>query len=132
MNTIDYREEELLEQKEKTEFLIELCKKYRNKNKLYYNIPLPEDIIRKHDNEIGYDKYNDINSLKFYEEELDYYKHVAEHYNNNDFIITDYHLYGGLYDAEQLEKFYISPEARRRIHEICDEIEESIKTLKEQ
>ena len=132
MDTIDYREEELLEQKEKTEFLIELCKKYRNKNKLYYNIPLPEDIIRKHDNEIGYDRYNDINSLKFYEEELDYYKHVAEHYDNNDFIITDYHLYGGLYDAEQLEKFYISPEARRRIHEICDEIEESIKTLKEQ
>lgn len=132
MDTIDYREEELLEQKEKTEFLIELCKKYRNKNKLYYNIPLPEDIIRKHDNEIGYDRYNDINSLKFYEEELDYYKHVAEHYDNNDFIITDYHLYGGLYDAEQLEKFYISPEARRRIHGICDEIEESIKTLKEQ
>ena len=132
MNTIDYREEELLEQKEKTKFLIELCKKYRNKNKLYYNIPLPEDIICTHDNKIGYGRYNDINSLKFYEEELDYYKHVAEHYDNNDFIISEYHLYGGLYDAEQLEKFYISPEARRRVHEICDEIEESIKTLKKQ
>ena len=57
---------------------------------------------------------------------------MAEHYDNNDFIRTDYHLYGGLYDAEQLEKFYISPEARSRIHKICDEIEKSIKTLKEQ
>ena len=44
MNSIDDREEELLEEKEKVEFLIELCDKYRNKNKLYYNLPLPEDI----------------------------------------------------------------------------------------
>lgn len=41
------------------------------------------------------------------------------------------HLYGGLYDAEQLEKFYISPETRRRVHSICDEIEASIKKLKQ-
>lgn len=83
-----------------------------------------------HDNKIGYGKYNDISQLKFYEEELEFYKHVAEHYDNNDFIITDLHLYGGLYDAEQLEKYYISPEVRRRVHEICDEIENSIKELK--
>lgn len=132
MNSIDYIEEELLEQQETTEFQIELCNKYRNKNKRYYNLPLPEDIIRTHDNKIGYDEYNDINHLEEYKEELEFYKYVAEQYDNNEFIITDRHLYGTLYDAEQLEKFYISPEVRRRVHEICDEIEKSIKTLKEQ
>lgn len=131
INTIDFREEELLEQKEKTEFLIELCNKYRAEHKRYYNLPVPEDIIRIHDNKIGYNNYNNVNDLEFYKEELDFYKHVAEHYDNNDFIITDMHLYGGLYDAEQLEKFYISPEARRRVHNICDEIEASIKKLKQ-
>ena len=131
INTIDFIEEELLEQKEKTEFLIELCKIYQNENKRYYNLPLPEDITRKHDNGIGYNNYNDITNLEYYEEELNFYKHVADHYDNNDFIITDWHLYGGIYDDEQLEKFYISPEARRRVHSICDEIEKSIKKLKE-
>ena len=130
INSIDYIEEELLEQQETTEFQIELCNKYRNKNKRYYNLPLPEDIIRTHDNKIGYDEYNDINHLEEYKEELEFYKYVAEQYDNNEFIITDYHLNGGLYDAEQLEKFYISPEVRRRVHEICDEIEESINNLK--
>lgn len=130
VNTIDFLEEDFLEQKEKTEFLIELCDKYRNRNKRYYNLPLPEDIIRKYDNEIGYDNYNNINYLEFYKEELNFYKHVAEHYDNNDFIITEEHLYEGLYDANQLEKFYISPEVRRRVHGICKELEESIEKLK--
>lgn len=130
INSIDYLHEDFVEEKERAEFLIELCNKYRNKEKRYYNLPLPEDIISMHDNKIGYGKYNDISQLKFYEEELEFYKHVAEHYDNNDFIITDLHLYGGLYDAEQLEKYYISPEVRRRVHEICDEIENSIKELK--
>lgn len=84
INTIDFREEELLEQKEKTEFLIELCNKYRAEHKRYYNLPLPEDIIRIHDNKIGYTHYNNVNNLEFYKEELDFYKHVAEHYDNND------------------------------------------------
>ena len=91
INSIDYIEEELLEQQETTEFQIELCKKYRNKNKRYYNLPLPEDIIRTHDNKIGYDEYNDINHLEEYKEELEFYKYVAEQYDNNEFIITDYH-----------------------------------------
>lgn len=132
INSIDYREEELLKEKEKIEFLIGLCDKYRNKNKRYYNLPLPEDIISTHDNRIGYDKYTDIYSLPFYEEELEYYQHVAEHYDNNDFIITDDILYGGLFNAEQIEKYYISPEVRRRVHEICDEIEKSIDKLKKE
>lgn len=130
INSIDYIQENLLEQKEKAQFQIELCNKYRNKEKRYYNLPLPEDIISIHDNKIGYGNYNDISQLGFYEEELEYYKHVAEHYDNNDFIITDCHLYQGLYDAEQIEKFYISPAVRRRVHEICEEIEKSITILK--
>lgn len=132
MNTIDSLEEEFIEQKEKTEFLIELCKKYKNESKRYYNLPLPEEIISKHDNQIGYNNYNDINKLEEYEEELEFYKHVAEHYDNNDFIISEWHLNGGLFNAEQLEKFYISSEAKRRVHSICDEIEQCIKKLKQQ
>ena len=128
--SIDYLQEEFLEQKEKTEHLLELCTKYKNGRK-YINIPLPEDIIHKHDNEIGYGYYTDIYSLKFYEEELEFYKQVAEHYDNNDFIINEFHLNGGLVQAEQLEKCYISPEAKRRVHEICNEIEQSIAKLKE-
>lgn len=130
INSIDYLHEDFVEEKERAEFLIELCNKYRNKEKRYYNLPLPEKIICKHDNDIGYGKYNDINNLKNYEEELDFYKHVAEYYDKNDFIMTELHLYGGLYDAEQLEKYYIGPGVRRRVHEICDEIENSIKELK--
>lgn len=130
INSIDYREEELLEEKEKIEFLIELCDKYRNKDKRYYNLPLPEDIIYTHDNKVGYGKYNEINNLPFYEEELEFYQHVAEYYDNNDFIITSDHLYDGLFNAEQIEKYYISPEVRRRVHEICKELEESIDNLK--
>ena len=132
INSIDYREEELLEEKEKIEFLIELCDKYRNKNKRYYNLPLPEDIIYTHDNKIGYGKYNDINSLEFCEEELEFYQHVAKYYDNNDFIITSDILFGGLFNAEPIEKYYISPEVRRRVHEICDEIETSISELKKE
>ena len=132
MNSIDYREEELLEEKEKVEFLIELCDTYRNKNKRYYNLPLPEDITYTHDNRIGHGRYTDICSLPFYEEELEFYQHVAEHYDNNDFIITRDILYGGLFNTEQIEKYYISPEARRRVHEICDEIEKSIDKLKKE
>ena len=130
INSIDFLHQDFVEQKEKAEFLIELCNKYRNKEKRYYNLPLPEDIISIHDNKIGYGNYNDISQLGFYEEELEYYKHVAEHYDNNDFIITDCHLYQGLYDAEQIEKFYITPAVRRRVHEICEEIEKSITILK--
>lgn len=130
INSIDYLHQDFVEEKEKVEFLIELCNMYHNQEKRYYNLPLPEDIIRKHDNDIGYGKYNDISQLKFYEEEHEFYKHVAEHYDNNDFIMTDLHLYGGLYDAEHLEKYYISPEVRRRVHEICEELERSIDELK--
>lgn len=132
INSIDFIEEELLEQKEETEYKIELCNKYRNKNKRYYNLPLPHEIIRKHDNEIGYGNYNNINFIEFYEEELNFYKHVAEHYDNNDFIITEWHLRNEIFDAEELESYYITPEARRRVHGICDEIESSIEKLKKQ
>ena len=62
INSIDYGEDELIEEKENVEFLIKLCDKYRNKNIGYYNLPLPEDIIYTHDNKIGYGKYNDVNS----------------------------------------------------------------------
>ena len=94
-------------------------------------MPLPDDIIHKQDNDIGYSKYNDINKLKNYEEELNFYKHVAEHYDNNDFIImAGLDLYSGVYDADQLEKYYISLEVRKRVHEFCDEIEKSIEELK--
>ena len=129
---IDFIEAELIEEKEKVEYQIEMCNKYQSKNKRYYNLPLPEDIIKIHDNKIGYGKYNDINSLELYEEELEFYQNVAEHYDNNDFIITSEHLYEGLSYADEMEKYYISPEVRRRVHEICDEIEKSINKLKEE
>lgn len=132
INSIDYIEEELIEQKERTEFLIELCDNYKKKNNKYINLPLPEDIIRKYDNDIGYGKYDDIHDLESYEEELEFYKYVSEHYDNNDFIITYRHFQGTLYDSAQLEKFYISPEVRRRVHGICDEIQQSIDQLKKE
>ena len=55
---------------------------------------------------------------------------MAKYYDKNDFIMTELHLYGGLYDAKQLEKYYIGPEVRRRVHEICEELERSIDKLK--
>ena len=132
MSSIDFIEAELIEEKEKVEYQIEMCNKYQSKNKRYCNLPLPEDIIKIHDNKIGYGKYNDISSLELYEEELEFYQNVAEHYDNNDFIITGDILYGELFNAEQIEKYYISPAVRRRVHEICDEIEKSINKLKEE
>ena len=129
INSIDFLEEELLEEKEKIEFLIELCNKYRNENRRYYNLPIPKEIISTHDNKIGYGNYNNINFLEEYKEELKFYKYVAQHYDNNDFIITAGQLNGGIYDAEQIEMFYISPEARRKVHSICDEIEKSIEKI---
>ena len=132
INTIDCIEEELLEQKEKTECLIELCNKYRNKTRRYYNLPLPHEIIKKHDNEIGYGKYNNINQLEHYKDELEFYQYVAEQYDNTDFIITTWHLRHDIFDIEELKHYYITPEVRRRVHGICDEIQQSIDQLKKE
>lgn len=132
INSIDYREEELLEEKKAMEYLSELCDKHQNKNKRYYNLPLPKDIISTHDNQIGYDKYSEIYLLPYYESELEFYQHVAEYYDNNDFIITQKQLNIRLFNIEELEKYYISPEVRKKVHEICDEIETSIDKLKKE
>lgn len=107
-NRVSMLKDDLTEKKEKVENRINLLDKYNNTDKLYYNIPLPEDIITLHDNQIGYSHYNDSNKLDQYKLELNYYRHVCEIYDKNNFIITKHQKYGDLYDIEDIEDYYIS------------------------
>ena len=103
---------------------------YETTEKIYYAIPLPKDIIRIYDNEIGYGKFTNPNNLEEYEEKLKYYKKVAEYYNNNDFVLDCKYTDAIFYDNKRILDYYISPEVRRKVNGICDELEKSIKSLK--
>lgn len=127
---IYYFKKQLLQDKEEINFFLDLCKQYKKKDRHYYNLPLPDEIYEKYENGLDHNRYNNINNLNKYEEELEFYKWVAEEYDKNDFIITDFHFNRGLRNDDDILKFYICPDYKKIAHEICDEIETKINILK--
>lgn len=129
MSIIEMIKEDLMEEKEEIELLYKLWEIYETTELIHYNIPLPDEINRMHDNEIGYDKFTDPYKIERYKEQLKYYKKVAEYYDNNDLVLDQYIADRDFYDAKQILKYFISPNIRRKAHGICRELEESIKKL---
>lgn len=130
MNFINMIKDRLMEEQEKIDEFYRIWDMYETTEKIYYAIPLPKDIIRIYDNEIGYGKFTNPNNLEEYEEKLKYYKKVAEYYNNNDFVLDCKYTDAIFYDNKRILDYYISPEVRRKVNGICDELEKSIKSLK--
>lgn len=128
MNNIEIIKDELAEEKEEIECIYKMWEKYETTEHICYSIPLPDELIRTYDNEIGYDNFSNPNDIEEYKEKLKYYKKVAEYYDNNDFVL-DNKFTNILYDYKNISNYYISPELRRRVHGICKELENSIKTL---
>lgn len=120
---------DLMEEKEDIEYIYDIWEKYEAEESICYAIPLPTEIIRFYDNEIGYDKFSNPNDLEEYKEKLKFYKKVAEYYDSNDFVLDNKFTDVLFCDYKKIVDYYISPEAKRRVHGICKELEESIKTL---
>lgn len=132
MSAIEIIKDELMEEKQELEVLYKLWDIYERTENIYYNIPLPNEIIKISDNEFGYNNFTNPDNLREYKEELKYYKKIAEFYDRNDFVIDKYHAKGNFYDAKQILEYFISPETRRRVHGMCKELEESIEKLESQ
>lgn len=119
--------EDLNEEIEELELLCKLWSIYEKTDNIYYNIPLPDEINRIYDNEIGYNKFTTPNHIEEYKQKLNYYKIVAEYYDNNDFVIDKSIL--SAYDPKEILNYFITPPIRRKAHGICEELEKSIKLL---
>ena len=129
MSTVEIIKEELKEEKEELELLYKLWDIYETTEHIYYNIPLPNEIIRISDNEFGYNNFTNPDNLREYKEKLKYYKKVAEFYDSNDFVIDEYRADGDFFNTKHILEYFISPETRRRVHGMCKELEESIEKL---
>lgn len=132
MSTVEIIKEEIKEEKEELELLYKLWDIYETTEHIYYNIPLPIEIIRISDNEFGYNKFTNPSDLEEYKRKLKYYKKVAEYYDSNDFVFDKYESIGSFYDPKQILKYFISSEERRRVHGMCKELEDSIERLESQ
>lgn len=132
MNTIEIIKTDLTEEKEEIEQIYKLWAKYETTEKIYYTIPLPNEINRIYDNEIGYDKFSNPNDIEEYKEKLKFYRKVAEYYDNNEFILDNKFIDMLFLDYKKILDYYISPELRRKVHGICKELEKSIETLESQ
>ena len=126
---IYYFKKQLKQDKEEINFFLDLCKQYKKKDRHYYNLPLPDEIYEKYENGLDHNRYNNINNLKKYKDELEFYRWVATEYDKNCFIITDYHFNRGLHNDDDIIKFYLV-DTRETVHEICDFIEKRIDILK--
>ena len=131
MNMTDIRpiKYDLMEEKEDIEYIYDIWEKYEAEESICYAIPLPTEIIRFYDNEIGYDKFSNPNDLEEYKEKLKFYKKVAEYYDSNDFVLDNKFTDVLFCDYKKIVDYYISPEVKRRVHGICKELEESIKEI---
>ena len=127
---IYYFKQKLKQEKEEINFFLDLCDKYENKEKQYYNLPLPNDIYEKYRN-LDPEDYH-ANNIKLYEKELDYYLWVEEQYNNHDFILSELHFNRPIREDDDIIKFYITPDCREMAKEIREFLERRIYLLKKE
>ena len=102
---IYYFKERLKQDQDEINFFLDLCDKYENKDKCFYNLPLPDAIYEKHKN-LDPENYH-ANNICLYERELEYYTGVAEQYEKNDFIISEDHFYRTIKDDNDIIRYYI-------------------------
>ena len=102
----------------------------QNKEKHYYNLPLPDAIYKKHKNLDPENYYS--GNINLYEKELNYYDWVAEQYENNDFIISEDHFYQTIKNDDDILRYYITPDHKEMAKEIRDFLERRIYLLKKE
>ena len=129
MKNVENIKTNLMEETEAIEHIYKLWELYETAENIYYGIPLPNEINRIYDNEIGYNNFSNPNYIEEYKEKLKFYKKVAEVYDKNDFVVDNKFTDALFMDYNKILDYYISPALRRRVHEICKELEESIETL---
>lgn len=127
---IYYFKKQLKQDQNEINFFLDLCDKYENKDKNYYNLPLPEDIYKKYKN-LDPENYH-ANNIGLYKKELDYYTWVAAQYEKNDFIINESHFNRTIKDGDGILRYYISPDYKEMVKEICEFLERRIDLLKKE
>ena len=115
--------DKLKKQEKELKSTIKAWEEYQNSPKKHINVPIPRDLFHCAFTDVRRE-YLDEAKWK-----LAYWKEISKVYDESDFIVTEIYHMGSFRDADSIKDIQITPEIRKRLHDMCNELEKNIKAI---